>query len=154
MTDASPLIEMLRSRGLTMATAESCTGGAVAAAITAVAGCSDVYPGGVVSYANSAKMHLLGVDAATLERYGAVSQQVVEAMAAGACKALGADCAMATSGIAGPGGAVPGKPVGTVWTAVATPAGVRSRLLHLSGERGEIVAQAVESVVAMAMEQI
>ena len=105
--------ELLRSRHLTMGTAESCTGGYIAHLITRVAGSSDYFCGGVVSYSNEVKHHVLGVSEDSLAQYGAVSRPVVEQMALGAIRVLGCDCAVATSGIAGPGGGTPEKPVGT-----------------------------------------
>lgn len=113
------LAARLEATGHTLATAESCTGGRVAAAITAWPGCSSFYKGGVVAYSNEVKMGLLHVRPDTLEAFGAVSAQTVCEMALGAMSAVGADCAVATSGIAGPGGGTPGKPVGTVWMAAA-----------------------------------
>lgn len=138
MGPAEIVISTLRKMGMTLGAAESCTGGRVASAVTAVAGCSDVFMGSVVSYSNEAKMNILGVDAATLESDGAVSEATVRLMAEGARRVLGADCAVATSGIAGPGGGTPEKPVGTVWIAAATPAGCETRLLHLPGDREAI----------------
>jgi nicotinamide-nucleotide amidase len=111
--------EMLRQRGLTLATAESCTGGSIAARITSVPGSSDYYKGSVVAYSNEVKMNLLGVEADTLAQHGAVSEETVRQMALGVKKLLGTDCAVTTSGIAGPGGGTPEKPVGTVWIAAA-----------------------------------
>jgi nicotinamide-nucleotide amidase len=111
--------ERLRKLGATVATAESCTGGAIAASLTSVAGSSDYFTGSVVAYANSVKQNVLGVADVDLEKYGAVSREVVEQMADGALKVLGSDFAIATSGIAGPGGGTAEKPVGTVWIAVA-----------------------------------
>ncbi|MDR1779183.1 MAG: competence/damage-inducible protein A [Tannerella sp.] len=111
--------ERLRHLGATIATAESCTGGAIAAALTSIAGSSDYFKGGVVSYSNSVKINVLGVNPDDLDKHGAVSREVVEQMAKGALKAIGSDFAIATSGIAGPGGGTAEKPVGTVWIAVA-----------------------------------
>lgn len=152
MTDAmtaEELIERLRAEGYRLATAESCTGGNIAHAITTVAGCSDVYAGGVVAYCNEVKKALLGVDGATLASVGAVSRDTVRQMAAGACRAVGADCAVATSGIAGPGGAVPGKPVGTVWIAAKTPAAATEEVFHFGGDRREVIAQATEAALKL-----
>jgi len=120
------VLAALRRRGWTLAAAESCTGGLVAAAVTDVPGASDVFRGGVVAYANAVKEGLLGVPAALLAREGAVSRGVAEAMAAGARRACGADVAVAVTGIAGPGGGSPEKPVGTTWFAVASPQGTWS----------------------------
>jgi PncC family amidohydrolase len=139
---APDLIDALRDAGLTLATAESCTGGNIAHQITLVAGSSDVFNGGAVTYANSAKTAVLGVDAAVIESDGAVSERVVRAMAEGACRVFATDCAVATSGIAGPGGGTDEKPVGTVWTAAVTPRGTFSELYNLSGPRSEIIDKA------------
>lgn len=111
--------KLLRAKNLSLSTAESCTGGRVAAAITSVAGCSEYFKGSVVAYSNEVKIGLLGVSAETLEKWGAVSRETVVEMAEGAMKALKTDCAIATSGIAGPGGGTAEKPVGTIWIAVA-----------------------------------
>jgi len=109
------LADRLKARGFTLATAESCTGGLIACELTNVSGSSDWYVGGVVAYANSVKESLLGVPHETLLTHGAVSRETVLAMASGAAKAIGADCALSVSGIAGPTGGTPEKPVGTVW---------------------------------------
>ncbi len=135
-------VERLRAHGLTLATAESCTGGTIASRITAVPGCSDIYTGGVVSYANAVKEQLLGVPAADIESQGAVSRPVVEAMAAGACRACGARCACAPSGIAGPDGGTPDKPVGTVWIGWCVDGRVSSRLFHFPGNRARVIDRA------------
>lgn len=149
-TAAMMAIEALRRRGLTVATAESCTGGNIAAAITSVAGCSDVYLGSVVSYANEVKINVLGVPAADIEAHGAVSREVVVAMARGAARVTGADCAVATSGVAGPGGGTPDKPVGTVWTAVHTPEGTEAFVSHYPGNRQRVINRAVtEALLAL-----
>lgn len=114
------LLKQLIARDLTLALAESCTGGLLAHAITANGGASACFLGGVVSYANSAKMAMLGVKAETLLREGAVSEAVVREMADGVRTRLGTDWAIATSGIAGPTGETPDKPIGTVWVAWAS----------------------------------
>lgn len=139
LSPAEILLARLRRRGYTLATAESCTGGNIAHAVTAVAGCSDVYLGGVVSYANEVKTDLLGVDPQAIAEHGVVSEAVVRAMAEGACRALGSDCAVSTSGIAGPGGATPGKPVGTVWMAAAVHGRTEARLFHIAGDRAAVI---------------
>ncbi|MCD7710602.1 MAG: CinA family nicotinamide mononucleotide deamidase-related protein [Porphyromonadaceae bacterium] len=118
-TLAEALGMILREEGLTLATAESCTGGNIAHEITLVPGCSAYYRGSVVSYANDVKSALLDVSPDTIAQYGVVSLPVVEEMARGVCRRLHTDCSIATSGIAGPDGATPGKPVGTVAIAVA-----------------------------------
>lgn len=110
---------LLKSKKLSLSTAESCTGGGVAAAITSVAGSSEYFMGGIVAYLNDVKVSLLHVSSETLEKYGAVSRETVMEMAAGAMNTLKTDCAIATSGIAGPGGGSLEKPVGTIWIAVA-----------------------------------
>ncbi len=115
----SAVVDLLRERGKTLAVAESCTGGAVSARITAMAGASEYYLGGVTSYSNAAKVNLLGVAAEDIERWGAVSETVARQMAAGAVTRFGADYGVSTTGVAGPGGGTPEKPVGTVWMAVA-----------------------------------
>lgn len=144
---ATHLVEVARSKGVTLSAAESCTGGNIAHAITLVAGCSDLFYGSAVTYSNNAKSDILGVDPQTIEQYGAVSRQVVEQMACGAAQRYHTDCAVATSGIAGPGGAVPGKPVGTVWTAILTPAGLTPRCLHFTGTRAEVIAQTTYTIL-------
>jgi nicotinamide-nucleotide amidase len=118
---------LLRSKHQTIATAESCTGGQIAASITKVPGASDYFKGAVIAYANEVKMNQLSVSSEDIEKHGAVSKQVVESMALGAMKLLHTDCAIATSGVAGPDGGSAEKPVGTVWIAVANQSTVYSR---------------------------
>ena len=110
---------LLKAKHLTVSTAESCTGGSIAALLTSVPGSSEYVNGGIVAYSNEVKMNLLGVSSETLATHGAVSQETVIEMVKGAMKTLKTDCAVATSGIAGPGGGTPDKPVGTVWIAAA-----------------------------------
>lgn len=129
------LVLHLRERGMTLACAESCTGGLIAKRITDISGCSDVFLGGCVTYANEAKEKLIGVRHETLEVYGAVSEQTAREMARGVRLALGADVGIATTGIAGPGGGTPEKPVGTVYIAVSTEKGEEVKLLSLSPKR-------------------
>lgn len=136
------LIDLLREKGVLMASAESCTGGNIARRITSVPGASDVFVGGVVSYSNEVKTALLGVDPADLKQHGAVSQPVVRRMANGVCAATGASCAVATSGIAGPGGGTPEKPVGTVWIAWTAFGRTEARLMHFPGNRERVVDRA------------
>ncbi|MBL8323588.1 MAG: CinA family protein [Rubrivivax sp.] len=126
-----------------MASAESCTGGLIAAACTSVAGSSDWFERGFVTYSNAAKVQLLGVDEALIARHGAVSEEVVRAMLAGALARAPVQCAAAVTGIAGPGGAVPGKPVGTVWLAVGTATLGDVRRLQLAGDRAAVREQTV-----------
>lgn len=140
---------ILRSRGWKMGTAESCTGGRIANMITLVAGSSDYFAGGVVSYSNEVKQNVLGVSAESLQRYGAVSREVVEQMALGAIRTLGCDCSVATSGVAGPGGGTPEKPVGTVWIAAASKEEVASCCLLLGTDRAENIEAAAESALTL-----
>lgn len=141
---AVDLGEVLRARKWRVATAESCTGGGVAAAITTVAGSSAWFEYGLVTYANEAKQHLLGVDNTTLATEGAVSESVVRQMTAGALALSGAEIAVAISGVAGPGGGSEEKPVGTVWFAWEIAKGMCvARCRHLQGDRNEIQRQAV-----------
>ena len=146
--------KMLLRKGLTLATAESCTGGAIAAHFTSQAGASGYFLCGVVSYSNEAKHNVLGGDMSDIERYGAVSRPVVEQMAEGARRISGADYAVATSGIAGPTGGTPDKPVGTVWMAVATPSGVRSQVKILGSAREQVIERAASTVMAMLRDAI
>lgn len=138
------LAAALRARRWTIACAESCTGGLLAAACTSVAGSSDWFDRGVVTYSNAAKTELLGVDPSLIESYGAVSGEVARAMAAGMLERSAADLGCAVTGIAGPGGAAPGKPVGTVWLALVRRAAepTAERLL-LEGDRAAIRGSAV-----------
>ncbi len=126
---------ILKEKNLTLSTAESCTGGYLAHLITSVPGSSAYFMGSVVSYANAVKMNQLGVKETTLQRHGAVSEQTVREMVAGAIRLLGTDVAVATSGIAGPDGGTPEKPVGTVWIAVGNSERVIARKLSLSKNR-------------------
>ncbi len=132
---------LLAERKLTIATAESFTGGAIGAAITETPGASRYYVGGVVAYSNRAKQELLGVKAATLERHGAVSAEVAQEMAAGARKRLDCDLALSSTGIAGPGGGSVEKPVGLVYLGLASPDGARSARHVIGGTRSEIIAR-------------
>lgn len=143
MSDAAALVAQLAGRlrrlGESIATAESCTGGLIAAVCTAVAGSSNWFERGFVTYSNAAKIELLGVDAALIEAYGAVSAEVAAAMAEGALQHSTAGLAVAVTGIAGPGGGTPAKPVGTVWLAVAgLGEAVQAILLSATGDRAAI----------------
>lgn len=145
------LAAALRARGWRIATAESCTGGLIAAACTALAGSSDWFERGVVSYSNAAKTELLGVDTGLIEAHGAVSEAVARAMAEGALTRAPVQLAVAVTGIAGPGGAVPGKPVGTVWLALAqSGATTRAERLQLGGDRAAVRA----GTVAVALQRL
>ena len=133
---ASVVLALLRQRGQTLSVAESCTGGGLGAELAAIPGASDVFLGGVIAYANAVKQALLGVPAELLEAHGAVSEPVAQAMAQGARCATGADWALAVSGIAGPGGGGPEKPVGLVHIAVAGPDGCHSEGVRFGSSRG------------------
>lgn len=138
------LADALRRSGWRIATAESCTGGLIAAACTQLAGSSDWFDRGFVTYSNAAKIELLGVDATLIEAQGAVSEAVARAMVQGALRCAPVDLALAVTGIAGPGGAVPGKPVGTVWLASARRGhAVQGERLQLDGDRAAVRAQTV-----------
>ncbi len=132
---AAQVLRLLRERRLTLATAESCTGGLVAARLTAIPGSSEVFVGSVVSYSDEAKREALGVPEETLRAHGAVSAETAAAMAAGARERLGADVAVAVTGVAGPGGGSAEKPVGLVLCHAVGPAGERSLRLDLPGDR-------------------
>ena len=142
------LADALRARGERMAAAESCTGGLIAAACTSVAGSSDWFERGFVTYSNAAKAEMLDVPVTLITAHGAVSEPVVRAMAEGALAHSEADWSVAVTGIAGPGGAVPGKPVGTVWLAVARRGDVpRMQLLQLGGDRAAVREQTVRQAL-------
>ena len=141
------LAQALKERGLVCATAESCTGGLIGAALTSVSGSSEWYVGGVISYANSVKTGLLGVNEVALEAQGAVSEPVVRGMALGACRVTGADVACAVSGVAGPGGGTPEKPVGTVWIGWSKHSETRAQKFHFSGDRDSVRAQTVTEAI-------
>jgi nicotinamide-nucleotide amidase len=146
--------EKLRSLGQTTGTAESCTGGAIAALLTSVAGSSDYFVGSIVAYANSVKQHILGVTESDLQKYGAVSRQVVEQMAKGALQVLGCDWAIATSGIAGPGGGTSEKPVGTIWIAVANKNKVISTQYHFNTTREQNIQRTVNMALTLLLEML
>lgn len=148
------LADALRARGWRLASAESCTGGLIAAACTTVAGSSDWFERGFVTYSNEAKSALLRVDPALIRSEGAVSEAVARAMAAGVLARAPVELAVAVTGIAGPGGAVPGKPVGTVWLAWGRAGALSSELLQLRGDRDAVrsatVRTALERLLAAA----
>ena len=139
--------------GKTIVTAESCTGGGIGAALTAVPGSSKVYKGGIISYTNAVKINQLGVDRELLDREGAVSAPVAEAMASGARKALSADIAVSVTGLAGPDGDEFGNPVGTVFIGYANSESVFSHKYLFSGNREEIRNQAIAAALRLVLEQ-
>ena len=142
--DAAGLLDALAARGWSLGTAESLTGGLLAATVVEVPGASRVFAGSVVAYDPAVKISLLGVDQSVIERVGTVDEQVATQMATGACRALGVDVAVATTGVAGPGPSE-GHPAGTVWLACASPSGLRTRRLALTGERPAVRAGAVRA---------
>lgn len=151
---AEILGDMLRAKSMTVATAESCTGGNIAHEITSVAGSSDYYYGSVVSYANEVKENVLGVNAEVIRTEGAVSEPVVRQMVAGACRVIGTDCAIATSGIAGPGGGTPEKPVGTVWIATKAGGDVVAKCYHFAGNRSRVINHATMMAEVQLIKQL
>ena len=144
--------QLLRARGLKLATAESCTGGLIADKITDVPGSSDYFLGGFVSYAYEAKVAALGVSWDTLHKFGAVSRETVLEMARGARQVLGADLAISVSGIAGPGGGLPEKPVGATWIGLVTPDGERAEVFYWKGNRRENKEQSAQAALKMVTE--
>ena len=140
--------EALRERGFTLSTAESCTGGGVAAAVTSVPGSSEIFKGGVVAYANEIKRDVLSVSEESLLTHGAVSEEVVRQMVAGVASLMYTECAIATSGVAGPGGGTPEKPVGTVWTAFLVGGNITTCKLALGdcGRAANIEATILETL--------
>lgn len=148
------LVQTLSERGLTLATAESCTGGGVGEAITAVPGSSSVFLGGVIAYANAVKTAQLGVPAEILEAHGAVSEPVARAMAEGARRVMSSDLAVATTGVAGPSGGSKDKPVGTVDVAVAGPKGTHYKRLRLFGKRETVRRATVQWALKLVWDQL
>lgn len=141
--------ELLRARGWRLAVAESCTGGLVGHLITDVAGSSDYFAGGVIAYSNEAKMELLGVRAETLAQHGAVSEAAAREMAAGARRLLGADVALSVTGIAGPGGGTPEKPVGLVYIALDVTGGQVCRRYVWDGDRAANKVQSARAALEL-----
>lgn len=146
--------EQLSKRGLSLAIAESCTGGAIASKFTAMAGASKYFLAGVVSYSNEAKRDILGVRMEDIERYGAVSEEVARQMAEGVRRVSGADYAIATTGIAGPTGGSEAKPVGTVWMAIATPTATYAQMRNSGNDRGQIISRATAYALEMLYEEL
>ena len=149
------LAAALRGRGARMATAESCTGGLIAAACTSLAGSSDWFERGFVTYSNEAKTEMLGVPSTLIAAHGAVSAEVACAMAEGALACSRASFAVSVTGIAGPGGGSVAKPVGTVWIGVAGPGpAARAELLHFGGDRREIREATVVAGLQLVIERV
>jgi len=146
---AAVVLDLLRSRGMKIAVAESCTGGMLGARITAIAGSSDVMLGGVIAYADEVKESHLGVSAGTLRVHGAVSEETAREMAAGVCARFGAEVGVGITGIAGPAGGTPEKPVGTVCIAVSTGGAIRSTKVQMIGDRDEIRRRSAQAALNM-----
>ncbi len=157
-TDGATLAEVVlreaRRRNLTVAVAESCTGGMVAEELTSVSGSSDVFLGGVVAYSNRLKERLLGVDGEVLDSFGAVSQEVAQMMAEGLQTSTGADVAISVTGIAGPGGATPAKPIGTVWFAAIASETRRAIRHEFPGDRAGVRARATATALDLLRESV
>lgn len=151
---AAELVARASAEGVTLATAESCTGGLVAGAITGVPGSSETFMGSVVSYAERVKMDVLGVRGETLATHGAVSSECAGEMAEGVRRLLAVDLAVSVTGIAGPGGAVPGKPVGTVWFGLASADGATTLRRRFDGGRDEVRLQTVIQALALLLGEI
>lgn len=139
--------QILKSKGVTVSTAESCTGGGIAALLTSVSGSSDYFKGGIVAYSNQVKIDLLQVSEDTLKQCGAVSRETVVEMVKGAMKSLKTECAVATSGIAGPGGGTLLKPVGTIWIAAA----YKNKIVTLKQEGDDGRTQNVQKAIQNAL---
>jgi PncC family amidohydrolase len=146
--------EKMKELGLTIATAESVTGGLIGSRLTDVAGSSAYFMGGVVAYSNDAKVKLLGVKQETLAQHGAVSERTAMEMAQGVRKSFGTDIGLAVSGIAGPGGATKEKPVGLMWLALSAKAGTQARSVRLTGDRLRNKAGAADHLLALLEEYI
>ncbi len=149
MNTQEKLVALLKATGQTCATAESCTGGGIGAAITSVPGASDVFLGGIISYSNAVKHDLLGVKDETLTTVGAVSAECAAQMAEGARKALKADIAVSVTGIAGPGGGTPTKPVGLVYFGLSTAKGTRTEKALFQGDRDRIRSLTITHALGM-----
>lgn len=151
---AEELGKLLHEKGLTLSTAESCTGGGIASVITSISGSSEYFKGGIVAYANEVKTALLGVSETTLEKHGAVSEETVQEMAKGAMKSMKTSCAIATSGIAGPGGGTPTKPVGTIWIAVACNDKIVTKKLQGDNGREKNTKNSIEKALSLLIEHL
>lgn len=146
------LAKRLKDRGLTISTAESCTGGMIAHVLTLRSGSSAYFKGSVVSYCNEIKERVLGVRRQTIEQYTEVSGEVAQEMSAGVVRIMGSDVGISTTGIAGPTGAMPGKPVGTVWISVRCGAKASVELHTFAGDRAEVIDQASLAAIMMAID--
>ena len=153
-TLAEQVVDCARDKGAKLATAESLTGGLIGATITEVAGSSDVFLGGVMSYASEVKRDVLSVDEGVIESVGVVCAECAEQMAEGARKLTGADIAVSVTGIAGPQGAEPGKPVGTVWMGVSTAKGTEARRFEFSGGRDDVRTQTVDAALDAFLQEL
>lgn len=151
---ATKVVQAALNSKVTLGTAESCTGGLVSGALTAVPGSSAVVMGGIASYALSVKQAVLGVLQETLDGPGAVSSDCASQMAQGACRVLGCKVAVSTTGIAGPGGAEPGKPVGTVWFGICAFGVTRAELCHFEGNRSEVRRLAVMHALQLLLQAL
>lgn len=151
---AEELGKLLLEKGLTLSTAESCTGGGIASVITSISGSSEYFKGGIVAYANEVKTALLGVSETTLEKHGAVSEETVLEMAKGAMKSMKTSCAIATSGIAGPGGGTPTKPVGTIWIAAACNDKIVTKKLQGDNGREKNTKNSIEKALSLLIEHL
>lgn len=146
---ASRVVVDAESKKLLIGTAESCTAGLISARIADIPGASNVLAGGIVSYSNEIKKDILGVSSATLSNHGAVSEETALQMAQGAKTMLKCDIAVSATGIAGPGGAVPGKPVGTVWIGIASKNTAYARLFNFDGDREQVRMKTVYEALSM-----
>jgi nicotinamide-nucleotide amidase len=151
---AGEIGELLKLKGLTLGVVESATGGLISQLITGVAGSSEYYKGSVTSYSNQVKMNVVGVKEATLNKYGAVSPQVAMEMAAGGKRVLGVDICLADTGIAGPGGATPGKPVGLFYVGLAFKDGISGRKYEFHGDRAQNRQSAAEAALGWLKEYL
>lgn len=148
------VVQKLKDKNLTLATAESCTGGGIGTAITAIPGSSACYKGGIICYTNEIKNALLGVDSAILSTFGAVSGETAEAMAKGAMKALNVDIAISVTGLAGPDGDDFGNPVGTVYIGICHKEAIFRKKFLFTGDRQQVREQATVEAFRMVLEQI
>jgi len=148
------LLEILRQKNLKLGLAESCTGGLLSAQLAAIAGVSDTYLGGVVSYSNQVKVDLLGVKEDTLNKFGAVSEETAREMVRGACGRLKVDCAIAITGIAGPTGGSKDKPVGTVFIAIKGPDFEKAKREIFAGSRIEVQTKSVDGSIKYLLDQL